>query len=309
MAVAAVPTVVCRRIRVRGQVQGVGFRPHVWRLAHELGLVGWVRNDAEGVEIEAQGATDAVDALLARLRPQAPPLARIAAVESREQPPGPARAFVIAASAGGRADTAVTPDTAVCTDCLAECFDPADRRWRHAFINCTNCGPRFTLTRSLPYDRPNTSMAAFTMCPACRREYDSPADRRFHAQPNACPACGPRLVLCAPDGGALDAAVDPVAATLARLAAGQVLAIKSVGGFHLACDARNAAAVARLRLRKQREEKPFALMLANVASIAEFAEVDVAERAALESPERPVVLLRKRPDCDAALPGIAPGLA
>jgi hydrogenase maturation protein HypF len=309
MTVAAAPTVVCQRIRVRGQVQGVGFRPHVWRLAQELGLVGWVRNDAQGVEIEAQGPALAVDALLDRLQRQAPPLARIVAIESRDQSPSATLAFIIAASVRGRVDTAVTPDIAPCADCLAECFDPANRRWRHAFINCTNCGPRYSLTRNLPYDRPNTSMAAFALCPACRREYESPADRRFHAQPNACPVCGPQLSLRAPDGRALDAAHDPIAATLARLAAGEIVAIKSVGGFHLACDARNVAAVARLRWRKQREEKPFAVMLANPASIAEFALVGDAERTALESPERPVVLLRKCPACDTALPGVAPGLA
>ncbi len=301
-------TIVCRRIRVRGQVQGVGFRPHVWRLAHELGLVGWVRNDAEGVEIEAQGVARAVDALLERLKRQAPPLARVAAVEAREHPPGAAHDFVIEPSRGGRANTAVTPDTAPCDACLAEMFDPADRRWRYAFTNCTHCGPRYTITRGLPYDRPNTSMAAFAQCPTCRREYESPADRRFHAQPNACPACGPRLSLRTPDGRAADAQDDAIAAALARLLAGEIVAIKGVGGFHLACDARHAGAVARLRQRKQREEKPFAVMFANTASIEEFAQFGDAERAALDSPERPVVLVHKRSGCDAALPGVAPGL-
>lgn len=301
--------VVCRRIRVRGQVQGVGFRPHVWRLAHELDLVGWVRNDGEGVEIEAQGAAAALDALLERIERHAPPLARIASVEAHDAPRGDAQAFVIAASGGGRATTAVTPDTAVCDACLEELFDPADRRWRYAFVNCTHCGPRYTITRALPYDRPNTAMAGFALCPQCRTEYESPADRRFHAQPNACPVCGPRLRLFDAAGATLDEGTDPIAAVVARLARGEIVAIKSLGGWHLACDARSAQAVARLRARKQREEKPFALMLANAASARPWAEVGDAERALLESPERPIVLLRKRAGADAALPGVAPGLA
>jgi hydrogenase maturation protein HypF len=308
MSVAATAwPVICRRIRVRGQVQGVGFRPFVYRMALELGLVGWVRNDAEGVEIEVQGATEAVDALLSRLRSEAPPLARIAALESHEEPLSGARSFVIEDSRGGAAKTAVAPDTAVCADCLAEQFNPLDRRWRYAFINCTNCGPRYTITRSLPYDRPQTSMAAFKQCPACQREYDAPDNRRFHAQPNACPACGPRLSLCGAEGQAV-ACEDPLAETLRRLARGEIVAIKGLGGFHLACDARNAAAVARLRARKSREEKPFAVMLANAASAAAFGRVLPLEREALESPERPVVLLRKRVHADETLAGIAPGL-
>ena len=308
MGLTTAPGVVCRRIRVRGQVQGVGFRPHVWRLAQELSLVGWVRNDGEGVEIEAQGAAASVDALLERLQRQAPPLARISAVESHAAAVSNAAGFVIAASQSGQASTSVTPDTAICTDCLAELCEPGDRRWRYAFGNCTHCGPRYTITRTLPYDRPNTAMATFPLCPDCRREYESPADRRFHAQPIACPACGPRLSLRDSQGALLDAGTDPIATTLARLARGEIVAIKSLGGFHLACDARNSAAVAQLRLRKQREEKPFALMLANAVSAEAFAALDAPERAALELAERPIVLLRKRADCDALLEGIAPGL-
>jgi hydrogenase maturation protein HypF len=299
--------IICRRIRVRGQVQGVGFRPFVYRLAHELGLAGWVRNDAEGVEIEAQGAKEAVDALIARLQSEAPPLARVSALEAREVPLSDARGFVIEESLGGAANTAVTPDTAVCADCLAELFDPVNRRWRYAFINCTHCGPRYTITRSLPYDRPNTSMAAFAQCPSCQAEYDAPDNRRFHAQPNACPVCGPRLTLCDSAGRAV-ACDDPIAEAVASLMRGRIVAIKGLGGFHLACDARNAAAVARLRERKNREEKPFAVMLANAASAAAFARVLPAERELLESRERPVVLLRKRVRSNEALPGIAPGL-
>lgn len=301
MTVAMAQSTVCRRIRVRGQVQGVGFRPFVYRLAQELKLAGWVRNDGEGVDIEAQGAAQAVEALIVRLETEAPPLASVTAVEAAEAPLSDAHGFEIKVSRHGTANTSVTPDTTTCPDCLAELFDPACRRWRHAFINCTHCGPRYTLTRHLPYDRPHTSMAAFAMCAACQSEYDDPADRRFHAQPNACPVCGPQLSL-------RDVAGDPITESLARLQRGEIVAIKGLGGYHLACDASNAEAVARLRERKNREEKPFAVMFANAASVAQFAEMNDAERALLESRERPVVLLRKREGCDAALPGVAPGL-
>jgi hydrogenase maturation protein HypF len=309
MSVAArAAAVVCRRIRVRGQVQGVGFRPFVYRLAQELNLAGWVRNDGEGVDIEAEGAARDIEAFIARLETEAPPLASVTAVEASEAPATGACGFEIKVSLRGTANTVVTPDTATCPDCLAELFDPAGRRWRHAFINCTHCGPRYSLTRHLPYDRPQTSMAAFAMCPDCRREYDDPADRRFHAQPNACPMCGPQLSLHDAAGAPLDVA-DPIAETLARLARGEIVAVKGLGGYHLVCDATNAEAVARLRERKNREEKPFAVMFANAASISHYAGMSEAERALLESRERPVVLLRKREGCDAALPGVAPGLA
>jgi len=307
MTVAArAQAIVCRRIRVRGQVQGVGFRPFVYRLAQELNLAGWVRNDGEGVDIEVQGAVAAIEDFIARLETETPPLASVTAVEAAEAPTSDVRGFEIKVSRHGTANTSVTPDSVTCPDCLAELFDPADRRWRHAFINCTHCGPRYTLTRNLPYDRPHTSMAAFAMCPDCRREYDDPADRRFHAQPNACPECGPRLALRDAEGGLL-IVDDPIAETLARLRRGEIVAVKGLGGYHLACDAANAEAVARLRSRKNREEKPFAVMLANAASIAPYAEMNDAERALLESRERPVVLLKKREGCDAALPGIPQG--
>jgi hydrogenase maturation protein HypF len=299
---------VRRRIRVRGAVQGVGFRPFVYRLAQELGLAGWVLNDAEGVEIDLQGGARAVDSLLARLEHEAPVLARISAIESEEtEPDSRPDAFAIRDSRGGPVRTAVVPDVAVCADCLAELFDPGDRRYRYAFINCTHCGPRYTITRALPYDRPQTTMARFPQCPACRAEYGDPGNRRFHAQPNACPACGPRLALTDAAGRPLEAR-DPVAGTLELLRDGQIVAIKGIGGFHLACDARSGASVARLRARKLREEKPFAVMVANVASIAELAFVSDPERALLESPERPVVLLDKSADCDVRLAGVAPGV-
>lgn len=299
----------CIRLRVRGEVQGVGFRPFVHRLAHELGIHGWVRNDGEGVDVEAQGEAAALDRLVARLASEAPALARISSVERREAP-ALARdpRFVIEPSGAGAIATGVTPDAAVCRDCLAELFDPAGRRWRYPFINCTHCGPRYTITRALPYDRPQTSMAGFAMCPECRAEYDEPRDRRFHAQPNACARCGPRLTLCRMSGESITAG-DPIAATLALLRQGRIVAIKGLGGFHLACDARNAQAVAALRSRKNRDEKPFAVMACNAASLAELAHAGAEDTALLESVERPVVLLRKREGCDAALSGVAPGLA
>ena len=302
-----------RRVRVSGVVQGVGFRPHVWRLAHELGLTGWVRNDTAGVEILIEGDAGAIDAFTRRLRENPPPLARLRDLSWIDVPSGGHhRDFVIADSGSGPAATMIGHDTAVCPDCLDEMFDPQDRRWRHAFINCTHCGPRYTLTRGLPYDRARTSMAAFPMCPACAREYSDPADRRFHAEPTACPQCGPRLWLedpATPLTPHLSPASDPITATLALLESGAIVAIKGLGGFHLACDARNAEAVERLRQRKGRDEKPFAVMVANVASAGRWAEVGEAQRELLQTPERPIVLMRKRAATDLLLPGIAPGLA
>jgi hydrogenase maturation protein HypF len=297
-----------RHVRVGGLVQGVGFRPFVYRLARELDLAGWVRNDGRGVEIEIQGAPSRLEEFLARLRAEAPPLARVDAVEARGRPVEPAGAFLIEASASGRAATAIAPDAAVCPACLGELFDPRDRRYRYAFINCTHCGPRYTITRALPYDRRQTSMARFAMCVLCAAEYGDPANRRFHAQPDACPDCGPRLSVRDARGQAV-AADDALAECLRRLRAGEVVAIKGLGGYHLACDAGNAGAVARLRARKGREEKPLAIMVAGTASAARYAEIDDGERALLATRERPIVLLRKRPDCDARLPGVAPELA
>ncbi|MDD5240217.1 MAG: carbamoyltransferase HypF [Sulfuricella sp.] len=300
---------IAARIRVRGQVQGVGFRPFVYRLALELGLNGWVLNDADGVEIEVQGSALALDELLRRLRSEAPDLAQVdevsaVPVEAAVQRSG----FAILESRPGHAHTAITPDAATCPDCLNDILDAGNRRYRYPFTNCTHCGPRYTITRHLPYDRPNTSMAKFVQCPACQHEYDDPLNRRFHAQPNACAECGPGLTLLEADGSPV-AVTDPIASSVELLRAGRILAIKGLGGFHLMCDARNAEAVARLRQRKQREEKPFAVMLAGSASIAPFAACNDAERQLLESRERPVVLLQKLPGCDAALPGVAPGMA
>ncbi len=302
---AVLPLVACR-IRVRGTVQGVGFRPFVWRLAQELKLKGWVRNDAGGVEIAVEGGQDGIAELLRRLRTESPPLARVDAVLLADAAAVGLTSFAIVESVRGKAATAIGPDVAVCADCLAELFDPAGRRWRHAFITCTHCGPRYTVTRALPYDRPQTSLAPFPLCTACAAEYGSPADRRFHAETLCCPACGPRLALIDAQGGSI--AGDPIAATLRLLQSGAIVAVKSLGGFHLACDARNPDAVARLRLRKNREEKPFALMTLNAASLAAYARISMQERVLLEGRERPVVLLRAKDDCPATLPGVAPGL-
>ncbi|MGL4238336.1 carbamoyltransferase HypF [Tabrizicola sp.] len=291
-----------RRIRVRGQVQGVGFRPFVWQLANRMGLSGDVLNDAEGVLIRIAG-TD-LDAFEAALRDEVPPLARIDAVEALPYHfPSPPQRFVIAASEGGGAQTGVVPDAATCPDCLAEIFDPTQRRYGYAFANCTHCGPRFSILRSVPYDRDQTSMAAFEMCADCAAEYTKPADRRFHAQPIACPVCGPRLWLEV-DGTKI--AGDPIAQAAVRLRAGEILAIKGLGGFHLACDAHNADTVDRLRARKHRPSKPFALM-GTAAMIAEHAWVSSAEAAILASASAPIVLLSPRNTPLA--PGIAPGLA
>jgi hydrogenase maturation protein HypF len=296
-------------VRVHGTVQGVGFRPFVYRLAGELALTGWVLNDAGGVALEIQGDPAAAQAFLARLQTDAPPLARVERVEPAPQAPSAQETgFTIRTSAAGeRSMTAITADAATCDACLAELFDPRDRRYRYAFTNCTHCGPRYTITRSVPYDRATTSMAPFAQCLKCLREYESPDDRRFHAEPNACPACGPRLALTDASGISLDG--DPVEQALALLRAGRIVAIKGLGGFHLACDARNAAAVATLRARKQREEKPFAIMVSGLAAAREWTEIDSSDAALLQSPERPVVLMRKQAYADSALAGVAPRLA
>lgn len=299
-------------IRVRGLVQGVGFRPAVWRLARECGLSGEVRNDAEGVLIRIWGDSGARQHFLHRLRTEAPPLARIDAVDSvplHDEPPP--TGFRIVASEGGAVHTGIVADAATCPDCLAEVLDraadrPGDRRHGYAFTNCTHCGPRLSIVRRIPYDRANTSMAAFPMCPACRREYENPADRRFHAQPNACPDCGPRLWLEATGDGDADLAGDPLEATRRLLQAGRIVAIKGIGGIHLAVDATNTEAVDRLRRRKHRYHKPFALLARDADMIRRYCSLSAAERELLQSPTAPIVLLRAdRPErlAEAVAPG------
>ncbi len=295
---------VRRRLRVRGIVQGVGFRPTVYRLAVERGLGGWVLNDAEGVLIELEGAAADVEAFLEALERDPPPLARITAIESESLAPLGEREFRIAPSAAGRRVALVSPDMAACDDCVRELLDPADRRYRYPFINCTNCGPRYSIMLDIPYDRPATTMGRFTMCADCQAEYDDPADRRFHAQPNACPVCGPRLALLGANGEPI-ACPDAVAAVREALLAGRIVAVKGLTGFHLAADARSDAAVRELRRRKGRDEKPFAMMAASAEAVARRARVGEAERALLEARERPIVLVAKRPDHDLS-PGVAP---
>jgi hydrogenase maturation protein HypF len=297
---------IARRIRVTGVVQGVGFRPFVWHLARELALTGWVRNDAAGVDIEVTGDANQIAELQRRLRTDAPPLARVEAVTSVATTPSAATDFVIIDSAGGKASTAIGPDVGLCPDCLAELFDPESRRWRHGFITCTHCGPRYTITRTLPYDRSQTALAGFPLCPPCAAEYGNPADRRFHAETTCCPDCGPSLALIDAQGQPI--AGDPIASTLQLLRDGAIVGIKGLGGFHLACDARNADTVRRLRERKNREAKPFAIMFAILASVGEVAQVTADDARWLDSRERPIVLLRAQPDCDSIFPGIAPGL-
>ncbi|MGE5471937.1 MAG: carbamoyltransferase HypF [Bacteroidota bacterium] len=290
-----------RLLRIRGLVQGVGFRPYVWRLASELGLHGWVRNDGAGVSLAVAGPR--LNEFLVRLPEEAPRLARIDAIESADADVG-GDGFAILDSLPGAVSTAIGPDAALCPDCVADLCDPANRRWRYAFTTCTHCGPRFTVSRKIPYDRAQTSLAAFPLCPSCLDEYTTPADRRFHAETTCCPDCGPRLALLDASGQLLLG--DPVTETLRLLRAGKIVAIKGLGGFHLACDALNAAAVDELRQRKQREAKPFAVMGLNAAALAAYAKVGDEETALLHSPASPIVLC---PKAESELPAVAPGLA
>jgi hydrogenase maturation protein HypF len=295
-----------RRITVTGTVQGVGFRPFVYRLAHELALAGRVRNDASGVTIEAFGPAEALDLLERRLRDDRPPAAVIEALRSEPIPAERVDGFEIVESdplvvtprqARGNHErrAAIPPDLATCADCAREVADPRDRRHRYPFTNCTNCGPRFTIAHGAPYDRPATTMASFVMCPACAREYADPLDRRFHAQPNACPVCGPRVSVVGKDGAPVEA-TDPIAHVGRALAAGAITAVKGIGGYHLACDATSSAAVAALRARKRREEKPLAVMVRDLDEARRFADLSGAEAAVLTSVERPIVLCRRRPE-------------
>jgi hydrogenase maturation protein HypF len=294
VTVARAPVTASRvAVRIDGVVQGVGFRPFVFRLASELGLAGFVGNDARGVVAEVEGDAAAVDAFVRRLSDEPPPLARVTSVDVEVLAPTGREGFAIARSRRGPPAAPVTPDAATCEACLRELFDPADRRHRYPFVNCTNCGPRFTIVRGVPYDRPATTMADFAMCARCQAEYDDPADRRFHAQPNACPACGPRarLIDAAGDEVGEDDAVRSAALALRR---GAIVAVKGLGGYHLACRADDALAVATLRSRKRREEKPFALMVPDVAAARELVELTTAAEAALLGIERPIVLAPRR---------------
>jgi hydrogenase maturation protein HypF len=292
-------------VRVEGVVQGVGFRPFVYSLATRLGLAGWVGNDVDGVFAEVEGSAAGVKEFLGLLEAQPPPLARVDRVTAAAMTPSGASGFTIVASDHtGRRRALVSADSATCDECLAELADPADRRFAYPFINCTNCGPRFTIVTGVPYDRPLTTMAPFTMCAECAAEYHDPANRRFHAQPVCCPACGPRLRLLGAGGG--EVAGDPLAAAARLLAGGQVVAVKGLGGYHLAVDAGSQAAASTLRARKHREDKPFALMVADLAAARELCEVDETGESLLASGRRPVVLLPRRAGAPVA-GAVAPG--
>ena len=282
---------IARRIDVRGVVQGVGFRPFVYGLARRWGLTGWVCNTSGQVEIWAEGSADAVEGFRRALKAEAPPLTRIEEIAGREVPPRGHSKFRIRASVKREGSyQLISPDIATCEACLRELLDPQDRRYRYPFINCTNCGPRFTIIEDIPYDRARTTMRDFQMCPQCQAEYDDPSDRRFHAQPNACPICGPRLQLTDGEGNEI-ACRDIISEATTLLLEGKILAIKGLGGFHLACDGTNARAVQALRERKRRPAKPLAVMMPSIKMVRALCQVSPEEEALLSSPESPIVLL------------------
>ena len=291
-----------------GTVQGVGFRPFVYRVATGLGLAGWVGNDSLGVILEAEGAAATLDELARRLTADAPPLARVDSVVAEPVDATGARGFDIVDSRdAGSPAVAVPVDTATCDDCRRELFDPADRRFGYPFVNCTNCGPRYTIITSIPYDRGSTTMAGFAMCADCRREYEDPADRRFHAEPNACPVCGPEVSLLAPSGEVLAKAGDALDRAATMLVDGRILAVKGLGGYHLACDATSIDAVAELRRRKHRDDKPFAVMVPDLDTARALCRLSPAGEDALRSPRRPIVLAPRVPD-DGVVVAVAPNL-
>ncbi|WP_159875812.1 carbamoyltransferase HypF [Aquitalea denitrificans] len=296
------------RLAIRGRVQGVGFRPFIWRTAQAEGLSGFVLNTGEGVTIELQGSSSQLDAFQLHLQQDLPPLAQIDSMQQSLLDPLPDEDdFEIRSSSGSTTQARLPADSATCPACLAELFDPANRRYRYAFINCTDCGPRYTVTHRLPYDRANTSMLPFLLCPSCRSEYQSPHSRRFHAEPTACPDCGPQMQLTDRFGISLNG--DPLHGAWQILRMGRSIAMKGLGGFHLVCDATNPEAVARLRQLKHRPGKPLAVMALNVESVRAFCEVSPQEAAWLQRPERPIVLLQKKPEADQLMPDIAPGIA
>ena len=299
------------RVHITGIVQGVGFRPFVHALATRYALTGWVRNTSAGVDIEVDGTPTALDAFLQALKSKIPPLARIDDLQATWQAPNGFTTFeIVHSEAVAGAFQPISPDVSICLDCLRELFDPDDRRYRYPFINCTNCGPRFTIITDIPYDRPNTTMAPFAMCPDCAAEYNNPLDRRFHAQPVACPVCGPKVRLeynqQMADGGWQMVGDEAIFETQRLLAEGKIVAIKGLGGFHLACDATNAGAVGELRRRKLRVDKPFALMMPDLTTVEKHCFVNDAERELLEARARPIVLLDRRPESNTARE-VAPG--
>ena len=304
---AAGGTRQARRIQVRGVVQGVGFRPFVHRLASRHGLAGWVRNESGAVFIEVEGSPDALREFTAGLRSEAPVLARIEGLEDEAVPPRGIEGFRVLESRSTEGRLPVSPDVATCAACRAELFDPADRRFRYPFITCTDCGPRYTVIEGMPYDRGRTSMRHFPQCPACLREYSDPTDRRFHSETNSCPDCGPRVWMTGPDGEPGASGEAAVQEAAKRLLEGQIVAIRGLGGYHLACDATDEGAVRRLRERKVREAKPLAVMVADVERARQLCRISFAEEAVLTGAERPILLLRARADTPLA-PSISPGL-
>jgi len=301
---------VKRRVRYlfTGLVQGVGFRPFIYRMATQQALSGLVQNRSDGVVAEVEGPEQAIAVFADQVRKHLPPLADISTMTGTEiavQNDGNFR--IIASEKGLKSEVHISPDMAICSDCFAELFDPVDRRHRYPFINCTNCGPRLTIIKAIPYDRVNTSMSCFPLCPDCRKEYEYPADRRFHAEPNACPVCGPSLMFLNGDG--IDvAAADPLQAAIEALRQGQILAIKGLGGFHLSVDAANDGAIQRLRERKLREEKPLAIMVKDIEAAAAIALLNDEEKALLLSPQRPIVLVAKK-EANWIAPSVAPGVS
>lgn len=289
------------RIIVKGVVQGVGFRPFVYNLARSLNLKGYVNNSSKGVTIEIEG--DGGSTFLEKLRKEAPPLSQIVSIDVSELPYHGYRDFSILESEDEGSFTLISADVSVCRDCFREMLDRNDRRYLYPFINCTNCGPRYTITKSVPYDRPNTTMAVFTMCPDCKREYGDPSNRRFHAQPNACPVCGPQVTLRVKSEEikgksekSKGKSKNPIAQTIQLLKYGKILAVKGLGGFHIACDATNRDAVEKLRLKKRKSNKPFALMAPDIETVRKYCEVSPEEEDLLLSNRRPIVLLSKKPD-------------
>jgi hydrogenase maturation protein HypF len=296
------------RITVRGVVQGVGFRPFVYRLAHEYALKGWVRNTSGSVDIEVEGNGEAIEHFLSDLHTKAPPMARIEAVETTFDSPKGYTEFKIWESLSREGQyQLISPDIATCDECKKEIFSPTDRRFRYPFTNCTNCGPRFTIIEDIPYDRPKTTMRQFKMCPQCRREYADPLNRRFHAQPNACPRCGPELELVDGNGDRIDCG-DAITAASELLKAGKILAVKGLGGFHLACDATSEAAINTLRARKRRQGKPLAVMIGTLEEIEKHCLVSDEERELLQSSQCPIVLLRWKRSSSNISPAVAPNL-
>jgi len=285
-----------RRHTIQGIVQGVGFRPFVFRIAHEQNLTGWVRNTPAGVEIEIQGSDAGLLSFEYALENRLPPLSQVTSHTRADIPVENDTTFTILPSGTGTVDIQIAPDSALCPDCLRELFDPNDRRFRYPFITCTNCGPRYSIITGIPYDRPNTTMAAFPLCPDCQREYRDPLDRRFHAQPIACHACGPQVRLLSYSGEKLAARDGAVAQAIELLKKGAILAIKGIGGYHLAVDACNHGAVQRLRERKVRDEKPFAVMAPSLEAARELAQMNRMEEQLMISPEAPIVIVKKRPN-------------